>query len=68
MCFYSRKEWKQEAFRNLQMQFYRFVRGVVQYSPEMQMEAISMLWEKKDGDLRQFTKRDECGIEWQRRR
>lgn len=47
MCFYSRKEWKQEAFRSLQMQFYRFVRGVVQYSPGMQMEAISMLWEKK---------------------
>ena len=43
----SRKEWKQEAFRSLQMQFYRFVRGVVQYSPGMQMEAISMLWEKK---------------------
>ena len=47
MCFYSRKEWKQEAFRSLQMQFYRSVRGVVQYSPGMQMEAISMLCEKK---------------------
>ncbi len=68
MCFYSRKEWKQEAFKSLQMQFYRFVRGVVQYFPEMKMEAISMLWGEKDGDLRQFTKRDECSIEWQGRR